>query len=168
MFKLLIPKPLNIFFNKTVLNVTKNNKLYFFSYSLDNVVLNDNFLFFCYKKSDFLSLHKLVSNFFLDVLSTVSIKMEIVGFNYRVLYQNDTHSLSFFIGYANVVIINLPKQVLFRVLDKKNKIFELFGYDRCVLLRFVFFLRFLKTPNPYTGAGIRFYKEIFSLKVIKK
>ena len=139
---------------------------------------NLNFLMFFFYKNSILFISssnnnlflvkKIVGNYLMDVLSKINIKLEIVGFNYRAVFSEDLSSLSFFVGYTNVIKIFIPKKIFVSFLDKKNKILKLQSVDRTLLLPFSIKLRNLKRPNVYTGHGIRFYKEILELKEVKK
>jgi ribosomal protein L6P/L9E len=111
---------------------------------------------------------KLISNYLLDVLSKINVKIEIVGFNYRAVLSPDSSSLLFFVGYTNLMKINIPSEISISFLDKKNKIFKLEGIDRLHLIPFSIKIRNIKRPNIYTGHGIRFYKEKLTLKEVKK
>lgn len=111
---------------------------------------------------------KIISNYILDVLSKINVKMEIVGFNYRAVLAENHLSLLFFVGYTNVVQIAIPKDLSIYFLDKKNKIIKIQGTDRSRLMPFSVNIRNIKRPNVYTGHGIRFYKEQLELKEVKK
>lgn len=168
MTELQIPLLFKIECNKSKLTLIYSSYIKFFYFENVYFSQKNNTLLIYSSVVNVFVIRKIISNFILDVFSKVNVKLEIVGFNYRAVFDSFSNSLLFYVGYTNVIKLVIPSTFNVSFLDKKNKILQIQATDRLLLLPYAMEIRNLKRPNIYTGHGIRFYKEKVFLKQIKK
>ena len=104
-----------------------------------------------------------ISNLIVGVKDGYQKDLEVMGVGYRAQVQGDT--LSFTVGYAHPVSLNLPQGVKATV-DKQTLI-SLKGIDKRVVSQVAAQIRELKIPDVYKHKGIRYAGEVLQKKAGK-
>jgi large subunit ribosomal protein L6 len=111
---------------------------------------------------------RVLFNTSIDLLSSVKIPMEIVGFNHQVKFDVQTSCLLFDLGFSSILKVEKPFSISVVFLDSKNKVFELSSFSRREVVLYSQKIRQIKPPNLYTGHGIKYLNEVLVRKQIKK
>ncbi len=104
-----------------------------------------------------------ISNQIVGVKDGYQRDLEIMGVGYRAQIQGD--ALSFTVGYAHPVSLNLPQGVKATV-DKQTFI-SLKGIDKRVVSQVAAQIRELKVPDVYKNKGIKYAGEVLRKKAGK-
>ena len=104
-----------------------------------------------------------ISNQIVGVKEGYQRDLEIMGVGYRAQIQGD--ALSFTVGYAHPVSLNLPQGVKATV-DKQTLI-SLKGIDKRVVSQVAAQIRELKIPDVYKNKGIKYAGELLRKKAGK-
>jgi large subunit ribosomal protein L6 len=104
-----------------------------------------------------------ISNQIVGVKEGYQRDLEVMGVGYRAQIQGD--ALSFSVGYAHPVSLNLPQGVKATV-DKQTLI-SLKGIDKRVVSQVAAQIRELKIPDVYKNKGIKYAGEVLRKKAGK-
>ena len=87
-------------------------------------------------------------------------RLEIVGVGYQAAMTNNQLKLS--VGYANSVVVEIPKLVRCEVTDPTH--ITLSSPDKQVLGQVAANIRSVRPPEPYKGKGIKYVGEFIRRK----
>lgn len=144
-----------------VLNIKHNSETRTLTFSA-NPSANLRSLSFLWK-----SYFTLLNNLFNDFEYGYSVILEIRGVGYKVFLENEKE-VSFNLGYSHKVFFKIPKDITFTILDAKNTVFMISGFDRRYVHQIAAYIRNFKKPDVYKGKGICFFKEVINIKERKK
>lgn len=104
-----------------------------------------------------------ISNQIVGVKEGYQRDLEVMGVGYRAQIQGD--ALSFTLGYAHPVSLNLPQGVKATV--EKQTLISLKGIDKRVVSQVAAQIRELKVPDVYKNKGIKYAGEVLRKKAGK-
>ncbi|WP_185861947.1 50S ribosomal protein L6 [Blattabacterium cuenoti] len=143
--------------NLGFLNLKISNKLQF--------ILKENKLLIVRNKKDkkSKSLHGLyrvlINNMIIGVSHGFLKKLELVGIGYRASYEGNILDLN--LGFSHNIMMQLPEEVNITIQSEKGKnvIIILKSHDKQLLGIIAAKIRSLRSPEPYKGKGVRYFKE---------
>jgi len=108
----------------------------------------------------------LLTNTLKDFIFGYEIILEVRGVGYKIYVEKNILILS--LGFSHLLHYEIPQDIEIKILDFKNTIFSIKGFNRSAVHEVAAKIREYKKPEPYKGKGICYINEIVILKESKK
>ena len=106
----------------------------------------------------------ILTNLIHDFSYGYSVMIELRGVGYKAFIEQDKFILS--LGFSHPVIIPIPSKITVKVVDTKNILFLISGFDRNFVHEFAAKIRSFKKPEPFKGKGVCYYNEVITKDIV--
>jgi large subunit ribosomal protein L6 len=108
----------------------------------------------------------IITNLVNDFIFGYEILLELRGVGFKAFVDNNNLLLS--LGFSHPILFKIPESLQIRIVDTKNILFSIRGFDRNKVNEIASKIRSYKKPEPYKGKGVCYYNEIVTIKESKK
>lgn len=108
----------------------------------------------------------IITNTINDFIFGYEILLELRGVGFKAFVEKNILTLS--LGFSHPVTFEIPSDIQIKVVDNKNILFSISGFDRKKVHEIASKIRSYKKPEPYKGKGVCYYNETVTIKESKK
>ena len=107
-----------------------------------------------------------LTQLFRDFIIGYDVILELRGVGFKAFVENDILLLS--LGFSHKINYRIPQEVSIKIIDPKNTMFLISGFDRRKVHEIAARIRNYKKPDVYKGKGVCYRNEIVFIKESKK
>jgi ribosomal protein L6P/L9E len=108
----------------------------------------------------------ILTNIINDFSYGYEVMLELRGVGYKAFVEQNKLVLA--LGFSHPVTFEIPEKISVKIVDTKNILFSIAGFDRKLVHEFAAKIRSFKKPEPYKGKGVCYFNEIVTIKESKK